>query len=264
MGIQFVTRPATPKELTQLKLLMSTYTDGSGYEKNPDGTTRPGGRDLERIIAEWVGGTAPEGKSIFDITVSSSDKSSIHGISVKSKGFSKQKFTDLNTDGRVYMELCNSPAKLWEPLKLKGIFEDDFENQRRADEIGNSILDTVHNWYINSGVDNIDIAQSVHLTISYLRHRSEEPAFQLHSFSLDFPGNIIWKYKSKKCLMGFDPDHPNEVLFDWYALSGGQLKYYPRVTKSIFSSEQFTLIKAPSLTVTEKAKGYWPELWGGD
>lgn len=264
MSIQFVSRAPTPQELTRLKLLMSTYTDGSGYEKNADGTTRPGWRDFERIVAEWVGGSAPEGKSIFDITVPSTINNSVYGISVKSKGFSKNKFSALLSDGRVYMELCNSPAKLWEPLKLKGIFEDDFENLRKPNEIGNSVIETVHSWYDNSGVTNIDTNNSVHLTISYQKVKDQEPIFHLHSFNLEFPENIQWKYKSKKCLMGYDPEFPDEVLFDWYALSGGQLKYYPKATKAIFSSEQFKLLNARTVSITEKAKEYWPDVWGED
>jgi len=262
MSIPFVSRSATPQELTKLKLLMSTFTDGSGYEKNSDGTTRPGWRDFERIIAELVNGEAPEGKSIFDITVPSTvNDNHTFGISVKSKGFSKNKFAELLTTGRVYMELCNSPARLWEPLKNIGIFEVDFENQTKATEIGNSVLDTVHSWYLNSGITNINLQNSVHLTISYEKIKDKPPIFQIHAFSLDFPENIQWAYKSKKCLMGFDPEYPDEVLFDWYALSGGQLKYYPKALKALYSSNQFGLEEAPVINISDKAKAYWPDIW---
>lgn len=263
MSIPFITKAANELELKKLQLLMSTFTDGSGYEKNSDGTTRPGWRDLERVIAELLHGHASEGKSIFDVLVQSiANPNTSYGVSVKSKGFSRNKFEALLNDGRVYMELCNSPAKLWEPLKQEGISELDFKEMRHANTIGSTILETVHNWYVNCGIDNIDLDKSVHLTISYRKEKSLEPVYQLHTFELDFPEGIQWKYKSARCLAGYDPIAPNEVLFDWYGLSGGQLKYYPKANLARFCSTQFQLIKADCISISQKAKLYWPDIWG--
>ncbi|ENJ1769919.1 hypothetical protein AB0539_004149 [Vibrio parahaemolyticus] len=258
MDVPFITRPASGNELTKLKYYMSTYTDGSGYEKNPDGTTRPGWRDFERIVAELLGGRAPEGKGIFDIIVNADELGFIkYGVSVKSKGFSKNKFQGLMGSGRVYMELCNSPAKLWEPLKELGINEQDFTAQQYADQIGSSILSTIHSWYLHSGIEGIVLDNSIHMTVSYGPNEQGDMHYQVHTFPLDFPEGIIWRYKSAKCLSGYDPEYPDEVLFDWYGLSGGQVKYYPRASKALYSSHQFALEQAQVLSIAEKAQNYW-------
>ena len=243
---------------------MSTFTDGSGQEGSSDGTARPGWRDLERIVAAWLGGSAPQNKGIFDVIVESPGKpEELYGISVKSKKLSKRGFKDLLNGGRVYMELCNSPAKLWEPLSALGIGESDFRKERRASEIGNSILATVHDWYENSKITNLNVAKSAHLAISYFTKPGVIPIFQLHSFDLGFPKGVEWRYKSDRCLSGFDPTAPDEVLFDWYALSGGQLKFYPSTAQARFSSPQFPLISLSSCTIDEKARSMWSkdECW---
>jgi hypothetical protein len=258
MAVAFITRAATQGELEQLKLFMSTFTDGSGYERNLGGSTRPGWRDFERIIAELLAGRAPEGKGIFDIIVNSDEDVGVKfGVSVKSKGFSKNKFRALLSEGRVYMELCNSPAKLWQPLKEKGIHEQHFTTKDFADEMGDSILSTIHSWYENSRIVGIDLDNSIHMTVSYGQLDNGVTAYQIHTFKLNFPEGIIWKFKSEKCLCGYDPDYPEEVLFEWYGLSGGQVKYYPRVNSSLFHSNQFTLVQAQIFSIAQKAEMYW-------
>lgn len=259
MTIPFILREATDDELSKLRLFMSTFTDGSGYEKNTDGTTRPGWRDFERIIAELLGAEAPEGKGIFDIIVSSEGTSTKYGVSVKSKGFSKNKFRNLLTDGRVYMELCNSPAKLWGPLKEQGINEQHFTAQEYAEQIGDSVLNTVHSWYENSGIPSLNLERSIHMTVSYGPNEEGVVQYQVHTFPLEFPEGIIWRYKSAKCLSGYDPLFPEEVLFDWYGLSGGQLKYYPKANQARYNSDQFALEQATVLSIAQKADIYWGE-----
>lgn len=255
MHIPFITRAATCDEVERLRLYMSTFTDGSGYERNDDGTTRPGWRDIERVVAEFFHGNAPEGKGIFDVIVPSNPWcGACYGISVKSKGFSLNKFNQLSHAGRAYMELCNSPAKLWKPLKLIGIYEDDFSNQRYADEIGSSILETIESWYMYSGIPNIDISNSVHLTVSY---HKPSLTYQIHTFALSFPKRIIWRYNDGRSLRGYDSDYPDEVLFDFYALSGGQVKYYPKVSNALYCSRPFSLERTRMVTIAEKAAYYW-------
>ena len=262
MSIPFITRNPTAQDERRLQLLMSTFTDGSGYERGSTGETRPGWRDIERVIAELLATNSIESKSIFDIVVPSTVSDSAYGASIKSKGFSRKNFLSLSAGGRVYMELCNSPAKLWDPIKNLGIHEGNFGNAAVAVQIGESILETVQSWYTNCGIGNIDLDKSVHITVSYSKPDKSGPSmYQLHTFNLNFPSRIIWRFKSAKCLSGYDPDEPSKVLFDWYGLSGGQLKYYPKTTKALYSSNPFTLIEAKKQTITDKAKQYWPEEW---
>ena len=64
-----INRAPTPDETKLLMLAMSTYRDGTGQEREKDGSTRPGWRDFERIFAEILGGSAPENKDVFDVVV---------------------------------------------------------------------------------------------------------------------------------------------------------------------------------------------------
>lgn len=86
MSISFVTRGPSQDEVEQLRLAMSSFRDGSGQEKDQEGGTRPGWRDLERVIAEILGGVAPESKSVFDVFIPSTEQQDTdYGLSVKSK-----------------------------------------------------------------------------------------------------------------------------------------------------------------------------------
>ena len=78
---------------------------------------------------------------------------------------------------------------------------------------------------------------------------------------MNFPTNIEWNYISERCLRGSDPLNPQKTLIDWYGLSGGQFKYYPMASTSKFRSSSFELLKPEIVSIIEKAKMYWPDLW---
>ncbi|SHF53439.1 hypothetical protein [Flavisolibacter ginsengisoli] len=262
MSVPYVTCAPTEKDVKKLILLMSVFGDGSGQERDSSGT-RAGWKDLERVISELLGGSTLEKKQVFDVIVDQTlTGGNKYGISLKTKCLgTESKIQNLQTNGRVYMELTNSPAKLWAPLKAMGIHESDF-GIKNDQEIGNSILHTVHNWYLSYCLTfNIELKNSVHITISYGEGKKGSRLYQAHSFPLGFPDGIIWKFKSNKCLRGYDPAFPDEVLFDWYGLSGGQLKYYPRASTALYSSSVFRLLSPDILTITEKSRVYWPQEW---
>ncbi len=272
MSTIFIDRDPTPQETALFQLAMSSFCDGSGQEREKDGTTRPGWRDLERVVAEVLNGTNPENKEIFDVVFPSADDSSVdYGVSIKSKQLSLVNAMDrLNDTGRVHMELSNSPAKFWAALRAKGIEESDFRNQLRADEVGEIVLSVVKGWHEDAKVKydhehlgrTLDLAKSIFLTISYGKFDGvSRRAYQMHSFDLDFPQGISWEYISDKCLRGYDPLYPNETLVDWYGLSGGQLKYYPRASSSKSKTEQFQLLAPKKVSISEKASVYWPREW---
>lgn len=269
MSISLITKPLSSDEFERWRLIMSTFNDGSGQERDSDGNTRLGWRDIERVAAIMLQGHGGEDKQVFDILIPSSSSENFYGCSVKSKQLSLKIFSKLDIDSRVYMELCNSPSKLWDPLKVENYFEADFTAMRYPNEIGKIIIETVEQWhhdYANSFANLnpgkfIDINNSRYLTISYNNKNSIDREYQIHSFPIGFPKNIIWKYNSKRCLRGYDPAHPTETLFDWYALSGGQLKYYPKASTSIFKSPKFKLLISPKTTLEDKASRYFPDDW---
>lgn len=168
------------------------------------------------------------------------------------------------------MELSNSPAKFWAALKEKGISEADIKNQKHPDVIGNTILQVVSSWHVEASEAHalkfpgrkLDLKNSVYLVISYSKPRDESPRrYQVHSFNLSLAGGIIWKYRSEKSLMGLDPANQEEVLVDWYPLSGGQLKYYPRAISCRYRSDAFELAAPRNVSLAEKTSRYWPEDW---
>lgn len=271
MSIPLIARAPNSAELTRLKLILSVFGDGSGQERDAHGT-RPGWRDIERAIAVWLEGENPENKDVFDVVVESgTSPGHFAGLSLKSKELRRTgALADLSRAGRVYMELCNSPAKLWAPLHGKGIAESDFKKKKKPNEIGGSLLEIVSSWHTTHKVSfeaanrhtKFDLTESVYVTISYKTNQQTGLRdYQLHSFNLDFPTNVTWQYKSARCLTGFDPAFPTEALFDWYGLSGGQLKYYPRATSSRHHSSRFELVTPPQTALSQRAARYWPDEW---
>ncbi|WP_217647001.1 hypothetical protein, partial [Planctomicrobium piriforme] len=116
--------------------------------------------------------------------------------------------------------------------------------------------------FITGSSCKLDLKESVYLALSYNKPQGSSPrSYQFHSFGLELPENLQWKFSSGKRLQGFDPDHPTEAVLDWYALSGGQLKYYPRASSARFYSEPFSLLTPPMTSILDRAKSYFPVEW---
>ncbi len=260
----------------QLRLLLSVFRDGSGQEKDSDGT-RAGWRDIERVVAEYFEGFATEAKHVYDVFLNRNNE--VCGISVKSKCLGKnEKIESLDKVGRVYMELTNSPALLWSPIKEIGITENQFGQEHLAQTIGDSILDTVESWYDEAeisaeisrnipGLSSIDSysvhpQNGCHLVLSYGKPSAdEERLYQFHAFALSFPKDIRWTFHTKRCLRGFDPLEPDKPLLDWYGLSGGQLKYYPLARTAWAKSQVFSLEQPEISSISSLSRKYWPSQW---
>ena len=270
MGLMFATRNPTDGEHKHIRALLSTYRDGTGNQREADGTTRANWREIERCIAEVVLGPASEDKHIFDIIAPDDCNSQLlYGLSIKSKQLSKKTFLALPTTGRVYMEVANSPAKFWGDVRnFHGHTEREFDRMQYPMEIGECVLASVRKWHHEGKQQyealhpgrTLDLDNSRYLCVSYSEAVDpSERYYQIHSFSLDYPVGIRWSYKSNRCLTGYDPAFPAEALFDWYGSSGGQLKYYPRATTALYTSPVFKLLQPSSrLTLTDKAKVYFP------
>lgn len=270
MSVPFLTRPPSDHEVERLRLVLSSFRDGCGQLQDAEGTL-PGWRDYERAIASVFGGSAPENKGVFDVFVRSTENTSTdYGYSVKSKELSRVgAIEDLSGSGRVYMELSNSPAKLWAAVKAAGSTEADFHSGLRADQIGRALLVAVSAWHTQSAAQYsattgriLDLARSAFLVISYSRRRQGVGRkYQIHSFDLAFPEHITWRYRSSRSLMAVEAGYPNECLFDWYPFSGGQLKYYPRAASARYSSSPFSLSVPTATSLAERAAAYFPDDW---
>jgi hypothetical protein len=244
------------------------FTNGFGSEQEKGGETRIGWRQMERVFADLFGGTANENKDVFDVVVPIDSKSDI-GLSIKSKNFPPNAFTSLESDGRVYMELTNSPAKIWASLNRKGLYDTDFQSKNKANDIGVALIETVESWHLEAKTNYpnysqgkaLDLSKSVYITVTMTDPtETTERQYIVHSFPLNLPKPIRWEKHTPKCLRGFDPDHPTQALYDWYPSSGGQLKYYPRTEGAKFSSGIFQSLKAPKISMIKLAEQYWPQL----
>ena len=270
MTCVFANRAPTLSEVNLFRLMLSTFRDGSGNEMEDDGSTRPNWRELERCVAALVNASTNENKCIFDVIArgeNASDK--YYGYSVKSKQLSPNKFGELSSSGRVYMEIANSPAKFWDAIQQNlNLAEVDFRSGNGASDIGNCVINLVEQWHLEGKTNfeashpngTLDLANSIYFCLSYSKNSlSNNRLFQVHAFKLAYPKDMIWTYKSDKCLSGYDAKHPTEVLVDWYGLSGGQLKYYPRADSAIFSSPVFSLLSPQNtISLEDKARSYFP------
>lgn len=272
MSSPYSTRNATNDEVDLFRLLLSTYRDGSGAEAEADGSTRANWRQIERCVAELVKSETSEDKNIFDVIAKDPDlETTYYGYSVKSKQLPTTQFEKLESVGRTYMEVANSPAKFWDAIEASiGIREVAFGKAEYANQIGDTLLSLVSKWHhdelsalsarVPGATLNLEASNYFCLSYSALDKTklSDSRKYQIHVFDLEFPNNIQWEYTSPKCLRGYDPAYPDESLFDWYGLSGGQLKYYPRASSARYKSPVFKLASPPQISLIDKVTDYFP------
>lgn len=83
----FLTRPPTAGELALLQKFLATYRDGTGGNRESDGSSRADSRQIERCFAELLHGRTTESKAFYDFVVESNESGGIavRGASIKSK-----------------------------------------------------------------------------------------------------------------------------------------------------------------------------------
>ena len=65
-----------------------------------------------------------------------------------------------------------------------------------------------------------------------------ERSYMVSSFHAVLPEPATWSFKGRR-LVGKDAN--DQVLYEWYGLSGGQLKYYPKISDRLHGTGLFTL-----------------------
>jgi hypothetical protein len=235
--VAFAQRPPTELEIERLRLILSTYQDGSGqyqisnqarkWADDNHAKTLPGWRDFERAVAMAYNGIAPENKAIYDVLLPDPRRKGINfGISCKMKGSLR---TDVMNKGRAYIELTNAAGGLWDAVKSYGLNETNFETN--PDVVGKALVETVeaqHQAVDVGSHGNVDGTSSFFLSLQYDLGSGD---YQLFQFPVDMPSYevIQWtaipgrrNFRLVGTLLG--KTHP---ILEWYAFSGGQLKYYP-------------------------------------
>jgi|CXWL01.1.fsa_nt_gi hypothetical protein len=250
------TKIPASKDVEKLRLVLSTYQDGTGMLAQKGGTTLPGWRDFERAVAIVFGGEAQENKAIFDVLVFDPGESrTAFGMSCKMR----RELNRIDTTGRVAFELSNSAGKFWDHLNRRNINQKNY--RKKPAEVGAALLELVEEWHNDASLEQgglVDLSRSSYFVLSW----SKAGWYQLHQFpvTLPDPKSLKWHFPTVRCLKG---DDRFGTLFEWYGESGGQLKYYPLAKNAIWSSERFRLepLRNVEHGVVVKVSAYFPELW---
>jgi hypothetical protein len=256
--VAFAQRPPSVREVQKLRLILSTYQDGTGQLVVRDGSTLPGWRDFERSVALAFGGQSKESKYIFDVLIPDPHRPGMtYGLSCKMR----RTLNDTLRTGRATIELSNSARLFWNALANANLNQKNY--RRKPQTVGQILVETVEQWHqavsLNSG-GNVDLTKSFYLSLSW----NHQGWYQLHQFPLQLPvpEELKWSFPSQKRITGYDGE--NKIL-EWYGESGGQLKYYPSVDTAIWTSEQFQLENISpgkyNFGVLARAAAYFPELW---
>ncbi len=265
-SVAFAYRPPNREELAKLRLLLSTFQDGTGMLAVPDGSTLPGWRDFERAVALTFGGVASENKSIMDVRLPDLSRTGVFfGISCKMR----RELNRTRRVGRVTIELSNAASTFWKRLGADGITTDNYRDH--AGQVGNSIINLVREWHTAASIEsggNIDLARSCYLTLMW----NPDGEYQLHQFGIHLPNpsRIRW-YCPEITRAGISRpgnhirgDDGDGTVIEWYGQSGGQLKFYPAVRDARWKSDVFRLEPLPDDTphgLVSKAESYYPHLW---
>ncbi|MDD9206567.1 hypothetical protein PU560_08825 [Georgenia sp. 10Sc9-8] len=247
----------TADEVERLRLLLSTFRDGSGQFLKRLKVYMPDYLDFERATAEVCGGTTSEDKGVFDVAVP------VPGG--KPFGISCKMSTEQNIRNQSsFMELSNSHKKFEDAFAREGV---DWRTQ--PDLAGPIIVDLVMSWHTECA-DRYDIASSKYLVLSHDKDWSE---FRLLCFSLDLADpdprtEVEWVNEGRDghggpstvCgyIMHGDRRHR---LWQLFQNSGGQLKYYPLLSWAEWFTEPFKLENPPIKGMRQKVDEYFPGRW---
>ncbi len=265
LTLAFVDRNPTFQEVERLRLILSTYQDGTGMLVTKNNATLPGWRDFERAVALTFSGKGSENKAVFDVLLTDESKKTLnYGLSCKMR----KELNRIQRDGRVTLELSNSSGQFWDQLTAKGISATTYRNH--CSEVGQTLIEQVNRWHLAASVDgggSVDLTNSFYLVLSW----NSKGLYQLHQFPLNLPDpqTLRWYFPTKQTKESTAParringDDERGTVFEWYGESGGQLKYYPEATSAIWQSDTFRLEPLPDIEfgVLSKVSAYFPKLW---
>lgn len=253
-------------QVEQIRLLMSTYQDGSGQLRVKNGKTFPNWRDFERSVATTFKGHAFEDKGFFDVAINGKEIDEVGNIGISCK--MRNTLSAFTSNGSISLELSNAYNKFWAELNRNKI-----ENIRFVrvipERAGKIIVDLYESWkYEAAKKIGVEIEKSFYLTCLYHLKKGIYQLFAL-PFLLPDPQTLTWTVRESKdgnenrgTLIG---KKGNTIIIEWYGISGGQLKYYPTIDDVIWQSEPFNLEPIPNTEsgygLIQKAKSYFPNKW---
>lgn len=251
-------RPFTADELEQMRLLLSLSRDGSGQYLKAIRAFMPDYLAFERATAIVCGGETTENKGIFDVIVPGGGSTRLpFGVSCK--------MATAQPAARPswFMELSNSAKKFHDAFAAAGV---DWVSE--PDKAGAILIELVERWHY-AVTDTVDVDASKYLILA---HDLGWREFQIAGLDLnlrraDPHTDVQWVSEGGK------PGKPSSIagyidvagrrhrLWQFFANSGGQLKYYPLMDWAEWATPAFRLEVAPVRTLREKVDEYWPGLW---
>ena len=136
MPTPFADRVPTKGELEKLRLILSTYQDGTGM-LNLKGRNLPGWRDFERAVALAFDGEAQESKAVFDVLLTDVKTGVKSGLS----GTCRDTLRETRKTGQATIEVSNSAGVFWSKLKQHGLDEQSYYS--KPGEAGQALLHLV-------------------------------------------------------------------------------------------------------------------------
>jgi len=193
MNVQFTGVPPTSVEVERLRLLLSTYQDGTGQQViNQQGDTIPNWRDFERSVALAFKGIAQESKAVCDVIVPNQKPlERAFGISCKMRSEPRQ----IYSKGIIYVKVSNASGDFWNAVRQAGVYT-TLEMGSNATEAGNAILGLVQTWH-NSQKTYLDVAKSYYLVLQYDMNKLHYQLFQL-PLELPDPLSLEWEVRYSK------------------------------------------------------------------
>lgn len=260
----FLTRPPNAAELTLLKKFLASYRDGSGNHRETDGSSRADSRQIERCFAELLHGRTTESKAFYDFVVEFNESGGIAvgGASIKSKEIKNLRdYGQKSATMRAHLEISNASAKDWALCRDHGLTEDNFRAHKRAAEFGEVILlrqqlerQASENAYLQlSGASSTKLfvpEECVFISVLYSPAIQNERSFLVSAFSVLLPPPDSWKFEGSR-IVGKDSD--GGVLYEWYALSGSQFKYYPKLSTRLNGTTLFSIPRPAVESLRAKA-----------
>jgi hypothetical protein len=247
----FITRAPTTAELTLLRKFLGSYRDGSGNNRETNGTSRADSRQIERCFAELLYGKTTESKSFYDFALEFSESGTIvvRAASVKSKEIKNLRdFADASKRPamRAHFEISNSSAKDWKLCHEKGLTEVMFRDHQNAAAFGEVILQRQNTERVTSEKNYIKAAgpaarvfmpeQCVFISVLYSPMVNNERMWLVSTYPVLLPPPVEWAFRGN-CIVGRDA--AGGIVYEWYALSGSQFKYYPLLSARLHGTNLF-------------------------
>jgi hypothetical protein len=259
----FLTRQPNDAELALLKKYLASYRDGTGNHRELDGSSRADSRQIERCLAELLHGRTTENKAFYDFVVEFNENGGIavRGASIKSKQMTKLRdYPQQKATMRAHLEISNASAKDWALCREHRLSENDFREHKHASEFGAVILErqkiereTSEAAYIQetgAGSKFFVPSDCVFISVMYSPIHQHERSFLVSAFSVHIPTPTTWKFEGSR-LVGLDAN--DGVMLEWYALSGSQFKYYPKLSDRLNGTSLFTLPRPAVESLRAKA-----------